>query len=94
MVEDHLAAVAAGDNSIKSQGADGFGDNQIEEYYSLRSKSLKRESSRQKRIDKKIKQLKLLKNPKVVVDCRIQIIEEERFLQVQLLDNLKEGQII
>ena len=65
----------------------------MEDYYSLKGRSFNRVSFKQKRLEKKIQQLKLLKNPSVVVDCRIQIIEEDRFFQVQLLDGIKEDQI-
>lgn len=71
-----------------------FGSQLIEQRFSIPSRNQKRESIKCKKIEKKIKQLKVLKNPEVVVDCRVQIIEEERFLQVLSLENMKEDQIV
>lgn len=77
LIEDHNAV---GEGSVNSLENLGFGQDFIEESSGAHGRNSKRESIKLKRIGKKIKQLKLLKNPEVVVDCKIQIIEEERFL--------------
>lgn len=62
------------DTSVKSLGMPNkvdFSIGNIEDYQNMKGRSFNRQSEKTKRLEKKIQQLKLLKNPSVIVDCRI-----------------------